>query len=89
MNENFAKGLATTLAMPKGKVRGNKNWVIKTYGNEIICGRPSHFFHGFFSELLTDIGKYNITWRYYTYKKDFEAAIADFEKLGYKVYWGN
>ncbi len=89
MNENFVKGLATALAMPKGKVRGNKNWVIKTYGNEIICGRPSHFSHGFFSELLIDMGKYHITWRYYTYKKDFEAAIADFEKLGYKVYWGN
>ena len=88
MNENFIKGLVLTLEMPKGKIRGNKNWVIKTYDNWIFCGRPSNFSRGFFCELLNDMGKHGITWRYYTYKKDLEDAITQFEKLGYEVSWG-
>lgn len=89
MNENFFSGLAIALLDSLGignKVSGNRNWVLKTRDNTVEGGRPSHFPRYFFSARLSDIGEHGITWRYFTYKKDFDTAIQAYRDAGYKIW---
>lgn len=65
-------------------ITGNKNWVIKVLheDKEIIHGRPGHFAPGFFWSYLRDLDKQD--WYWFTKKKDYDEAVAELIKAGYK-----
>ena len=73
-------------------IRGNRNWEIKTTNyNGRKCayvGRHGAMKrNGQLGAFIRDIGKYNIRWYTYTYKKDFDDALTMLEKNNYEIWW--
>ena len=75
-------------------IKGNRNWGIKT---EIVPESGKKYAYigrygalcrrGLMSELIKNIIKYHIRWFEYTYKKDFESAVAMLENNNYIIRW--
>lgn len=79
------------------KIRGNRNWGIKTEhyftpnGQEIKVAYVGKFGtlnrRGMLSAKISDIAKYHIRWYEYTYKKDLEHTIMILAENDYYIKW--
>lgn len=81
------------------KVRGNRNWAIRTERFVNKEGKECKFAYvgrfgalnraNLMSALIVTIAKYNIRWYEFTYKKDFMEALQKLERDGFNIWWYN
>lgn len=87
LREAIGGALLAQLGQVSSKVTGRRNWEIKTYDDMAYCGGFGQMVrNGLLGwHYLREMAEHGITFRAFTYKKDFQAAIEQYKKAGYKI----